>query len=152
MQKSLVRQAKSVTMSKSELDEFARVIAREVIAEVRRTEIETQAEAVLSVGSLTINLPAFAVFVGDRRVKFKPREFSVLAALAIHAGHVLSREQLLRLAWPRPEEVDARTVDVHMCRVKSKLRAALGEQAEYIESIRDVGYVLRPPMTTAERT
>jgi DNA-binding response OmpR family regulator len=149
MQKPLVRQAESVTMSKNELDAFARAIAREVVAEMKRTEIETQAEAVLSVGSLTINLPAF---VGDRPIKLKPREFSVLAALAIHAGHVLSREQLLRLAWPRPEEVDVRTVDFHICRVKATLRAVLGEQAEYIESIRDVGYVLRPPMTTAERT
>jgi DNA-binding response OmpR family regulator len=137
-------------MTKGELAEFARAVAREVVAELQRSGIETQTESVISVGLLVVNVAAHTAHVHGKRLKIKPREFSVLAALAIHAGNVLSREQLLQLAWPHPEEIDGvKTVDVHICRLRSKLRSALGTRAECIESIHDVGYVLRPAMLEA---
>ncbi len=86
-----------------------------------------------------MNLPGHEVAVESIPIKLKTREFALLAALAQNLGRVLTREQLLEAAWPDPQAVDdARTVDVHVGRV----RVALGPAASLIETVHGVGYKL----------
>lgn len=82
-----------------------------------------------------------AVLEARRHSKTSSVEFALLAALAKNAGRVLSRAQLLELAWPHDVAVaieDDRTVDVHIRRI----RRALGAGARRIETIPSVGYRL----------
>jgi DNA-binding response OmpR family regulator len=77
--------------------------------------------------------------VGEEVVDLGPTGFAVLAALARHAGQVLSKRHLLELIWGY-EALEENRVEVHV----SLLRSRLGpEAAELIHTVRGVGYVLR---------
>jgi DNA-binding response OmpR family regulator len=69
-----------------------------------------------------------------------PREFALLQTLVGSPGRVFSREQLLTRAWgyARADEIESRTVDVHIRR----LRAKLGAAGDRIVTIKGVGYQL----------
>jgi DNA-binding response OmpR family regulator len=73
----------------------------------------------------------------------RPREFDLLALLAAHPGQVFTREALLRQVWGADEFLDARTVDVHVRRLRAKL-AAVAPDDEMIQTEWGVGYRLRP--------
>ncbi len=96
----------------------------------------------LQLGSVTIDFGTRKVFAEDgNEIALKPREFALLGALARNAGRALSREQLLELAWPDnvAEEVNERTVDVHVRR----LRIRLGDEAsEQLKTVHGTGYRL----------
>ncbi|HXD96474.1 MAG TPA: winged helix-turn-helix domain-containing protein, partial [Candidatus Acidoferrum sp.] len=67
-----------------------------------------------------------------------PKEFDLLHALLESAGRVLSREHLLNRVWgyARADEIESRTVDVHIRRLRSKL----GAEEQRIATIKGVGY------------
>ena len=69
-----------------------------------------------------------------------PTEFKVLWELALHAGHVLTREQLLDRVWGIDFYGNDRVVDVYVGQIRRKLEEATGERL--IETIRGVGYKL----------
>ncbi len=79
---------------------------------------------------------AHIVTVQGQEVPLTATEFRLLEDLMRHAGIVRSREQLLERVWGYAFEGYARTVDTHMRR----LRAKLGEQQKYLETVRGVGY------------
>jgi DNA-binding response OmpR family regulator len=81
-----------------------------------------------------------AIFRGEL-LDLRPREFDLLALLAAHPGQVFTREALLRQVWGHEEFVDARTVDVHVRRVRAKL-AAIAPDAQIILTEWGVGYKL----------
>lgn len=94
---------------------------------------------VTQVGCLLVDEGAHRVVVDDDVVDLGPTDFAVLAALARHAGQVLSKRHLLELVWGY-EALDENRVEVHV----SLLRRRLGpEAAELIHTVRGVGYVLR---------
>lgn len=95
---------------------------------------------VIEVGALVIDTKAYDVTDDGVPVTLKPREYSLLLALARGAGHAFTREKLLELAWPLDAAIktDDRTVDVHIRR----LRVKLGSSASRIETINSVGYRL----------
>lgn len=98
-----------------------------------------QGEDLIVAGPLTVDTAGHEVLVHDSAVALKPREFALLSALVQNVGRVLSRDQLLGLAWPEPERVnDNRTVDVHVVRLRRKL----GKAANLILTVRGVGYKL----------
>ena len=76
--------------------------------------------------------------VAGRPVELTPKEFDLLQALLEAAGRVLSREHLLNRVWgyARADEIESRTVDVHIRR----LRAKLGAEERRIATIKGVGY------------
>jgi DNA-binding response OmpR family regulator len=91
------------------------------------------------VGRLVIDEAAHRVTVGGRPVELGATDFAVLATLARHAGHVLSKRRLLELVWGY-DAVEENRVEVHI----SLLRRALGPGAAgLIRTVRGVGYVLR---------
>jgi DNA-binding response OmpR family regulator len=85
--------------------------------------------------------------VHDRPLELTRREFRLLAALVGHAGHTLSAEQLLELAWDDPVG-DPRRVKVYVGYVRAKLGAA-GLDPPPIETVRGFGYRYRPPAPAA---
>ncbi|MFK5979908.1 MAG: phosphate regulon transcriptional regulator PhoB [Rhizobiaceae bacterium] len=76
----------------------------------------------------------------DKTLKLGPTEFRLLTTFLERPGRVWSREQLLDRVWGRDIEVDFRTVDVHVGRLRKNLAAAGGEDP--IRTIRGMGYAL----------
>ena len=72
-------------------------------------------------GRLEIDEAAREVRVDGRDVGVKPREYALLLALASHAGVALSRDFLLERVWGYDYDGDARTVDVHVRRLRMRL-------------------------------
>jgi DNA-binding response OmpR family regulator len=69
----------------------------------------------------------------------RPREFDLLALLAAHPGQVWTREALLRQVWGSDQHIDARTVDVHIRRLRAKL-AGINGDSEPIQTEWGIGY------------
>jgi DNA-binding response OmpR family regulator len=112
----------------SELDRL-RLIAPQV----------SQDETRIIIGPLIVDLDGHEVVVDDSIVALNCREFALLRVLAENLGRVLSRDQLIELAWPDPQRVNSnRTVDVHIRRLRSKL----GEAADLIRTVGGAGYKL----------
>ncbi|HEX6211500.1 MAG TPA: response regulator transcription factor [Methylomirabilota bacterium] len=83
-----------------------------------------------------------------RPLQLTVKEFDLLAFLAAHPERVYTREQLLERLWGSDYEGDARTVDVHVSWLRTKLRPADGHN--YFRSVRGVGYAFQPrPATSA---
>ena len=91
-------------------------------------------------GDLVIDRAAHRVKRGAREVHLGPTEFRLLDYLMQHPGRVFSREQLLDAVWGSDVYVEARTVDVHI----GRLRKALNESADGdpIRTVRSAGYSL----------
>jgi DNA-binding response OmpR family regulator len=115
-----------------------RALVARVKAILRRTDGTVRLGRPIEVGTLRIEPRRREVFVGDRGVDLRAREFDLLAALARDPGVVLSREALLEDVWGTDFAGETRTVDVHV----SELRKKLGPDGPTIESVRGVGYRL----------
>jgi len=101
--------------------------------------------SLIATGPLVVDVLAFEAQVNGVVVPMKPREFKLLATLAKNLGHVLSREQLLELAWGERTDCDDRTVDVHILRIRRRL----GDAKALVETVPTVGYKLRRVPVTA---
>ncbi|MBP7125866.1 winged helix-turn-helix domain-containing protein [Myxococcota bacterium] len=121
------------------------VVMRELVLRVhavlRRARQSALEEATpdLQVGPIRIDGPAHRVFVADREVFLTALEFRLLATLAANQGRVLSRETLLDRVWGIQAEIETRTVDTMMKRLRDKMEAA----GNLLETVRGVGYRLR---------
>ncbi|MBX3237116.1 MAG: winged helix-turn-helix transcriptional regulator [Nitrospiraceae bacterium] len=94
----------------------------------------------LTVGPLILVREQRAVTLRRRLIRLTRREFDLLWALAEQPGKVFRREELLGLVWGKNLFVTARTIDVHMAKLRHKLREA--EENEIAETIWGVGYRL----------
>lgn len=112
------------------------LIAR-VDAALRRTRLSHQAH-LLELGDITLDLDAVTVTRADQRLHLAPTEFRLLQALMESPGRVLSRDTLLTQVWGLNSDVEERTVDVHVRRLRKALNA--GGQTDYIRTVRGVGY------------
>jgi two-component system response regulator MprA len=95
--------------------------------------------ATLASGPIRLDETRRQVTVQGRSVDLTPREFSLLECLLRHPGHVLSRDQLLDMAWPFGVAVTPNTVDAFVTFLRRKLGAAGAAQ---IQTVRGVGYRL----------
>jgi two-component system, OmpR family, phosphate regulon response regulator PhoB len=114
---------------------------KELVARVRavlRRARPGEAGRALSVGAVSLDATRHLVTVGGAPIELTPKEFDLLQALLEAAGRVLSREHLLNRVWgyARADEIESRTVDVHIRR----LRAKLGGEERRIATIKGVGY------------
>ena len=98
------------------------------------------AEDQVRCGDLLIDRAAHRVKRAGREVHLGPTEFKLLDYLMQHPGRVFSREQLLDAVWGSDVYVEARTVDVHIGRLRKALNADLGEDP--IRTVRSAGYSL----------
>ena len=87
-------------------------------------------------GPLEIDSARRLASVDGEKVYLSPKEYELLVYLADNEGRALSREQILNSVWDYDYFGDIRTVDTHV----KRLRAKLGDAAEYIQTVRSVGY------------
>jgi phosphate regulon transcriptional regulator PhoB len=114
---------------------------KELVARVRavlRRARPAEGARPLGGGGVSLDPARHVVTVDGRPVELTPKEFDLLHALLEAAGRVLSREHLLNRVWgySRADEIESRTVDVHIRR----LRAKLGAEERRIATIKGVGY------------
>ena len=77
---------------------------------------------------------------GNREIRLGPTDFRLLEFLLEKPGRVFSRAQLLDLVWGRSAEVDERTVDVHIGRLRKRL--SKGKERDPIRTVRGAGYAI----------
>jgi DNA-binding response OmpR family regulator len=92
-------------------------------------------------GALTIDLSNYRVTVDDEALVLTFKEYELLRFLAMNAGRVFTREQLLNRVWGYDYYGGARTVDVHIRRIRAKIEI---NGRQFIETVRNVGYRLVP--------
>ncbi len=118
---------------------------RELVARVRAVLRRATGMAgggrVLQVGDLRVDPSRHEVFVADRAVQLRAKEFELLEAFARQPGIVLSRDKLLEQVWGFAFPGETRTVDVHV----KQLRDKLGPTTARIETVWGVGYKLVGP-------
>jgi two-component system alkaline phosphatase synthesis response regulator PhoP len=98
----------------------------------------------LSIGEIALNLQQMQVVVNGRRIQLTPRELSLLHALMENAGRVLSRDQLMQVAWGDHFVGTAKTVDVYVQRLRKKMQPHL-TGGFYILALRGFGYKFEMP-------
>jgi two-component system phosphate regulon response regulator PhoB len=77
---------------------------------------------------------------GGKQVALGPTEFRLLRHFLEHPGRVFSRERLLDAVWSHDPDIDTRTVDVHVRRLRQALN--YGNQPDLIRTVRSAGYSL----------
>lgn len=101
----------------------------------------TDSPDVLRQGALAIDLAGYRVFVGGALVEMTFKEYELLRFLATHPNRVFTREALLNKVWGYDYFGGARTVDVHVRRIRSKIERG---GHVFIETVRSVGYRFHP--------
>lgn len=110
---------------------------------MRRTSVQEQTSAspasdVVS-GDIRLDTESRRLFVKDREINLTSREFDLLLLLVNHPGKVYSRESLLNTIWGEDYPGDARTVDVHVRRLREKIEVNPSEP-KYVHTKWGVGY------------
>jgi two-component system phosphate regulon response regulator PhoB len=95
----------------------------------------------MQVGALEIDTARHVVRVAGEPVDLTPTEFKLLLTLAERRGRVQARTHLLQTVWEAAPDIQTRTVDMHV----QRLRAKLGVAGDLIETVRGFGYRLRAP-------
>lgn len=93
-------------------------------------------ETRLAAGPIVLDLERHEVTAGGRKIELTATEFKLLRLLVERKGRVQSRDQLLTDVWNYSPDLETRTVDTHMRRLREKL----GKAGEIIETVRGVGY------------
>jgi two-component system OmpR family response regulator len=113
----------------------------ELVARLRALLRRGGADAPAEVGGLRLDPVAHAVSGGERTIALTPIEFRLLAALAARPGGALRRRELHVAAWGPGAIVYDNTLDVHVARLRRKLRGL--REAPEIVTVHGVGYSLR---------
>jgi two-component system phosphate regulon response regulator PhoB len=117
-----------------------REVVLRVKAVLRRFQQEESAVERIEVGGIELDLSGHQLRVRGKEVPLTATEFRLLRLLLERSGRVQTRGQLLSDVWGYAEDIDSRTVDTHIRRLRRKL----GPEAERIETVIGVGYRLRP--------
>jgi len=115
----------------------------ELVARLRaviRRARPSAAEEVLRFSDISLDLSAHRVTRGGKPVHLGPTEFRLLRFLMERPGRVFSREQLLDAVWGRDAEVELRTVDVHIRRLRKALNGV--GRPDLVRTVRAAGYSL----------
>jgi two-component system phosphate regulon response regulator PhoB len=109
----------------------------------RMSQAQSGLPDVVRIGPILIDRSAHRVTVDNAELDLTPTEFKLLVTLAERRGRVQSRALLLEIVWDAAPDIQTRTVDMHVQRLRTKLGAA----GELIETVRGFGYRLRAAQT-----
>jgi DNA-binding response OmpR family regulator len=114
---------------------------RELIARIKAMLRRDQSNVApqknsITINGLTINSHKFKVTFNGEKIKLTATEFRLLEYLSKHPGQVFSREQIMNNAYGSDVVVVDRNIDVHVRSIRKKI----GEEHQFIETIRGVGY------------
>lgn len=96
---------------------------------------------ITDIGGIKIDKSAHQVSVDGKEIDLSVKEFELLSYFVLNKGVALSREKILNNVWNYDYYGDARTIDTHV----KKLRSKIGEKGEYIKTIWGMGYKFEPP-------
>ena len=116
-----------------------------VAARVRRAiwlKSGVESDNTLSAGDLRLDLANYKVYVSGRPIELTYKEYELLRFLATNQDKVFTREALLNRVWGYDFYGGARTVDVHIRRLRSKIE---DRAHTFIETVRNVGYRFHLP-------
>lgn len=111
-----------------------KILVARVEAILRRSNAASG--SALNVGGISIDKTAHQVTIDGREIELSFKEFELLSYFAENQGIALSREKILNNVWNYDYFGDARTIDTHV----KKLRSKLGEKGDYIKTIWGMGY------------
>ena len=114
------------------------LIAR-INAILRRSKPSAVGE-IISFEDIELNCSSHRVSRGDKQIHLGPTEYKLLLHLMERPKHVYSRDQLLDAVWGNNVYVEARTVDVHIRRLRKALND--GGKTNYIRTVRSAGYAI----------
>ncbi|PLS05336.1 response regulator transcription factor [Neobacillus cucumis] len=128
---------------------------REVIARIkailRRTQVQSETavdnkfeETKIVIGELFIYPKKFEAYFKGDLIELTLKEFELLLFLARNRGRVQSRDELLNAVWKNEFSSDTRIVDVHISRLREKLKEET-KRPVYIKTFRGIGYKLEEP-------
>ncbi len=112
-----------------------KILVARVGAILRRTN-QLDAEECLEAGGIVINKAAHSVTIDGKSVELSYKEFELLTYFLENKGIALSREKILNNVWNYDYFGDARTIDTHV----KKLRSKMGEKGDLIKTIWGMGY------------
>lgn len=112
-----------------------KILVARVEAILRRSNLLND-ESTITAGEISLNKSAHEVKVAGKPVELSYKEFELLHYFMENQGLALSREKILNSVWNYDYFGDARTIDTHV----KKLRSKLGDQGEYIKTIWGMGY------------
>ncbi len=112
-----------------------KILVARVGAILRRT-MGTEESVLLEAGGIVIDKSAHIVKIDDKTIELSFKEFELLTYFLENQGIALSREKILNNVWNYDYFGDARTIDTHV----KKLRSKLGEKGDYIHTIWGMGY------------
>ena len=95
-----------------------------------------ETSSILNVNGINLDEEHHCVKVKDRPVELTATEFRLLRLLMQKRGKVQTRETLLQKVWNYENDIETRTVDTHMRRLREKL----GDEGSWLETVRGVGY------------
>ena len=101
---------------------------------------------ILSYGNISINLMSYKVTKNKREVHLGPTEFKILKCFIEDPKKTFSRESIMEYVWGKSKNVEPRTIDVHINRLRSALSEP-GQRAHSIKTIRSSGYCLESSET-----
>lgn len=116
---------------KARIKAIMRRTTPQVVKEQKITEIKS--------GDFTINTEKRRLFILDQEINVTSKEFDMLLLLVTNPGKVYSRDELLRAIWGEDYPGDARTVDVHIRRLREKIEPNASEP-KYVHTKWGVGY------------
>ena len=111
------------------------------VGAILRRATTAEVSDVIEVGPIRIDRSAHHVTVRGHEVELTPTEFKLLLTLAERRGRVQARTHLLETVWESAPDIQTRTVDMHVQRLRTKLHPA----GDLIETVRGFGYRLRTP-------
>ena len=112
-----------------------KILVARAEAILRRTN-QIASDDILSAGGIELNKAAHMVSIDGENVELSYKEFELLAYFMENQGIALSREKILNSVWNYDYFGDARTIDTHV----KKLRSKMGDRGEYIKTIWGMGY------------
>ena len=112
-----------------------KILVARVEAILRRTNLANQ-EEVLEAGGICVNKAAHQVTLDGKPMELSYKEFELLSYFVENEGIALSREKILNSVWNYDYFGDARTIDTHV----KKLRSKMGEKGELIKTVWGMGY------------
>lgn len=116
-----------------------REVVLRIKAVLRRGQGVTESDQSLRVGDLALDIPGHRLLLGDSEVALTATEFRLLQLLMERCDRVQTRERLLADVWKYSADVDSRTVDTHIRRLRRKI----GPESDRIETVIGVGYRFR---------
>ena len=112
-----------------------------VRSSLRKSKINKYSESdIVEARGMVIDKSKFTCTVNGKPVALTAKEFELLTVLIENKSHVMTRSELLRIIWDFTDDIETRTLDMHIKTLRDKLAKVSPEK--YIETVRSIGYVI----------